>query len=74
MKQVTFALILSVFLISGCGSTTGTRSLSGAGMGAAAGGIIGSLTGDFGEGAAIGAAAGAIGGYLYDQYEKGNID
>jgi uncharacterized protein YcfJ len=74
MKQFTFALILSVFLISGCGTTTGTRSLGGAGMGAAAGGLIGSLSGDFGKGAAIGAAAGAVGGYLYDQYEKGNID
>jgi uncharacterized protein YcfJ len=74
MKKIACGLILSMLLIRGCGNTTGTRALSGAAMSAAAGGVIGSLTGDFGKGAAIGAAAGAVGGYLYDQYEKGNID
>jgi len=40
---------------------------AGAGIGAAAGGIIGSLSGAFGWGALVGAGAGALGGYLYDQ-------
>ncbi len=74
VRMMSLGVVLSLFLLSGCGSTTGTRALSGTGMGAAAGGLIGSLTGNFGQGAAIGAGVGAIGGYLYDQYEKGNID
>ncbi len=74
VRTFTLFTALSLLLLSGCGQTTATRSLSGAGMGAAAGGLIGSLSGDFGAGAAIGAGVGAVGGYLYDQYEKGNID
>ncbi len=74
MRTLTLFMALSLFLLSGCGGTTTTRALSGTGMGAAAGGLIGSLTGDFGKGAAIGAGVGAVSGYLYDQYEKGNID
>ena len=74
MRALTVSSILVVMLLAGCGDTTGSRSLSGAGMGAAAGGLVGSLSGNFGAGALIGAGAGAVGGYLYDQHEKGNID
>ncbi len=74
MRTIAVSSILVLFLLTGCGNTTGSRSLSGAGMGAAAGGLIGSLSGDFGTGALIGAGVGAVGGYLYDQHEKGNID
>lgn len=74
MRAFTLSMILALFLISGCGDTTTSRSLSGGGMGAAAGGLIGSMSGDFGAGAAIGAGVGLVGGYLYDQHEKGNID
>lgn len=74
MRALAVSSILVVMLLAGCGDTTGSRSLSGAGMGAAAGGLVGSLSGNFGAGALIGAGAGAVGGYLYDQHEKGNID
>ncbi len=74
MRAFTLSMILALFLISGCGDTTTSRSLSGGGMAAAAGGLIGSMSGDFGAGAAIGAGVGLVGGYLYDQHEKGNID
>ena len=74
MRALAVSSILVVMLLAGCGDTTGSRSLSGAGMGTAAGGLIGSLSGNFGTGALIGAGAGAVGGYLYDQHEKGNID
>ena len=74
MRALAVSSILVVMLLAGCGDTTGSRSLSGAGMGAAAGGVVGSLSGNFGAGALIGAGAGAVGGYLYDQHEKGNID
>lgn len=74
MRALTLSLVLSLFLVSGCGDTTTSRSLSGGGMGAAAGGLIGSMSGNFGAGAAIGAGVGLVSGYLYDQHEKGNID
>ena len=74
MRALAVSSILVVMLLAGCGDTTGSRSLSGAGMGAAAGGLVGSLSGNFGAGALIGAGAGVVGGYLYDQHEKGNID
>ncbi len=74
MRALTLSIFLTLFLVSGCGDTTTSRSLSGGGMGAAAGGLIGSMSGNFGTGAAIGAGVGLVGGYLYDQHEKGNID
>lgn len=74
MRALTISMILTLFLVTGCGDTTTSRSLSGGGMGAAAGGLIGSMSGNFGTGAAIGAGVGLVGGYLYDQHEKGNID
>jgi hypothetical protein len=43
-------------------------------MGAVGGGLIGSLSGNWGAGALIGAGAGAVGGYLVDQHKKGHID
>jgi len=74
MRVFTISMILALFLITGCGDTTTSRSLSGGAIGAAAGGAIGALTGNFGAGAAIGAGVGVVGGYLDDQYKKGNID
>ncbi len=53
------------FFVSACGSSTGDRTLSGAGIGAAAGTIIGAVTGlSLLEGALIGAAAGGLTGAL----------
>ncbi len=67
-------LLLTSVALAGCGNTTTQRAGSGAAMGAAAGGLIGSTSANFGTGALIGAGVGALGGYLYDQHEKGNID
>lgn len=61
----------------GCSSmsTTEKRTLSGAGIGAASGALIGELaTGQPLHGLAIGAAAGAIGGWLYDSHERSEDD
>jgi peptidoglycan hydrolase-like protein with peptidoglycan-binding domain len=50
-------------LVAGCGSSTEDRAVSGAGIGAAAGTVIGAVTG-FGliQGALVGAAAGGLTG------------
>lgn len=53
------------FGLIGCESKAGTGALIGAGGGAAAGGLIGSMShGRAGEGALIGGAVGALGGAL----------
>src|SRR3546814_7242732 len=50
------ALVAAAFLLSACGSSTGDRGLSGAGIGAAAGTAVGVVTGlSIVEGALIGA-------------------
>lgn len=62
-KTLLLPAALAVSLaLGGCANNT----LTGAGIGAAGGGLIGSLSGDFGWGALIGAGVGAAGGYLYD--------
>jgi uncharacterized protein YcfJ len=62
--KITFVLLMSASLV-GCESKAGTGALVGGAGGAAAGGIIGSLShGRAGEGALIGGAIGAIGGGL----------
>ena len=43
------------------------RVVSGTGIGAAGGAVIGAIAGNAGLGALIGAGAGAAGGYLWDQ-------
>jgi len=51
--------------VVGCGTTTGDRAVSGAGIGAGAGAVLGAVTGmGPGTGAAVGAAAGAAAGGL----------
>ena len=64
MKKPLPVLAVAVAcLVSGCGTTTKDRALSGAGIGAAAGTVIGAVTG-FGliQGALVGAAAGGLTG------------
>ncbi|HEY9538168.1 MAG TPA: YMGG-like glycine zipper-containing protein [Kiloniellaceae bacterium] len=62
------ALVAAAFLLSACGSSTGDRGLSGAGIGAAAGTAVGVVTGlSIVEGALIGAAAGGLTGALTDE-------
>jgi osmotically inducible lipoprotein OsmB len=62
------AVLLVVFLLTGCAGMTPTqqRTLSGAAIGAGGGALIGGIAGGSpGVGAAVGAGAGALGGYLY---------
>jgi uncharacterized membrane protein len=69
-------LVLACCLVgglTGCANMSSgeQRTLSGAGIGAAAGALIGELAvGRPMAGAAIGAAAGGAGGWLYDRHEK----
>jgi osmotically inducible lipoprotein OsmB len=59
---------LALMVMTGCGTTTSDRALSGAGIGAGAGAAIGAVTGmGPATGAAIGAAAGAATGGLTDK-------
>jgi osmotically inducible lipoprotein OsmB len=55
---------LACLALSGCGTSTSDRALSGAGIGAAAGAVGGALVGAPLAGAAIGGAAGAGAGAL----------
>jgi peptidoglycan hydrolase-like protein with peptidoglycan-binding domain len=55
-------------LLSACGNTTADRGISGAGIGAAAGTVVGAVTGlSLVQGALIGAAAGGITGVATDK-------
>jgi osmotically inducible lipoprotein OsmB len=66
----SFTLIAALTL-TGCTVTdTQRRTMTGAGVGGAAAGLI---SGEWGW-AAAGAAAGAVGGYLYDQHKKSEED
>ena len=73
MKKISLIVILAISLvIGGCSgrSDTEKRTLGGAAIGTAAGGIIGAIAGDTPVGLAVGAVAGAAGGYLYDHHKK----
>ena len=74
MKRYSLVLMAVLAVsVSGCAdmSSGEQRTLSGAGIGAAAGALVGGLAkGRPLAGAAWGAAAGAAGGYLYDRHEK----
>src|SRR3546814_13172980 len=62
------ALVAAAFLLSACGSSTGDRGLSGAGIGAAAGTAVGVVTGlSIVEGALFGSAAGGLTAALPDE-------
>lgn len=69
-------LVLACCLVGGLTSCANMssgeqRTLSGAGIGAAAGALVGGLaTGRPLTGAAFGAAAGAAGGWLYNRHEE----
>src|SRR5690606_14670521 len=66
LARTTVAAMLALGL-AGCGTTVEDRGLSGAGIGAAAGSIIGAITG-FGpwQGALLGAGVGGAAGALTD--------
>ncbi len=60
------AIMASALVLAGCGTTPGDRAVSGGLLGAGAGALIGSTTGDAGTGALIGGVAGAAAGALTD--------
>jgi len=53
-------LFVAAIALAGCGETVGDRGMSGAGIGAAGGAVIGAMVGNPLAGAAIGAGAGAV--------------
>lgn len=68
MNTNIFAAAFVISLLTGCGTTTSDRALSGAGIGAGAGAAVGAVTGlGPATGAAIGGAAGAAAGGLTDE-------
>ncbi len=75
MKATFIGAIAALgILAAGCEdmSSTQKRTLTGAGLGAGAGALIGGATGGSAiGGAALGGAAGAGGGYLYDRDKRG---
>ncbi|MGH6869991.1 MAG: YMGG-like glycine zipper-containing protein [Rhizomicrobium sp.] len=60
------AALAGALMLSGCGTTTGDRAVSGGLLGAGAGAAIGSLSGNAGAGAVIGGVAGAALGATTD--------
>ena len=67
MHRKAIPSIALALFIAGCGSTPGERAVTGSGMGAGAGAIIGAVTGlTVIQGALIGAGAGGITGALSD--------
>ncbi len=63
-RDLVAGSVLTSLILSACGQTTGCRALTGAGVGAAGGAVIGALTGSALTGAAIGAVAGGATGAL----------
>lgn len=76
--RIQSAMLLALFLLSGCATETGgltereTGGLLGAGLGAGLGAIIGNQTGHAGAGTAIGAGAGALAGALAGEASRRN--
>jgi hypothetical protein len=71
MKTLTItALVLVTSALVGCGTTTASRTTTGALGGAAAGAAIGSASANAGRGALIGAGVGALGAFALDQHQK----
>ena len=63
MKRQAAVLVVLAFGLAACGNTSEERGITGAGLGAAGGAILGALTGlTVLEGALIGTAAGGITG------------
>ncbi len=63
--QNTVAMIAVLSFLTACGNTTGDRALSGGGIGAGTGSLVGAVTGGSPvTGALIGGAVGAAGGAL----------
>jgi osmotically inducible lipoprotein OsmB len=63
LARMGIPLVIVAMALSACGTTTGDRGLSGAGIGAATGAVVGAIVGGpVLAAAAIGAGAGALTG------------
>ena len=71
-KSLVVTVACATLLLSGCAgmSDTEQRAVSGAGIGAAGGAVIGALSGSTAMGALIGAGAGLVGGLVVDKTAK----
>ena len=71
MRKIAIALAL-LLPIAGCADLTPTqqRAMTGTGIGAAGGAVIGAMAGNAGMGALIGAGAGLAGGLAVDQVRR----
>jgi osmotically inducible lipoprotein OsmB len=64
MTRIASIAITTLLILSACGTNPGERALSGAGIGAAGGAVVGAVAGDPLAGAVIGGAGGAAVGAL----------
>jgi len=71
MRKMALAFS-AIVLLAGCAgmSDTQQRAVTGTGIGAAGGAVIGAMAGNAGLGAVIGAGAGLAGGLLVDKSKK----
>ena len=71
MRKIAIALALLLPVV-GCADLTPTqqRAMTGTGIGAAGGAVIGAMAGNAGMGARAGAGAGLIGGLVVDQVKR----
>lgn len=68
MRRLQPLILVAALALGACGSTTQDRTISGSGIGAAGGAIVGAVTGlTVLEGAALGALGGALTGALTDE-------
>ena len=71
MCKIAIALAL-LLPVAGCADLTPTqqRAMTGTGIGAAGGAVIGAMAGNAGMGALAGAGAGLVGGLVVDQVRR----
>ena len=70
--RLPLAALLASGVLAGCANMSNTeqRALSGTGIGAAGGAVLGAIGGNAGLGALAGAGAGLAGGLLFDNVKK----
>lgn len=70
-RKLVAALLVGA-LLTGCSDMNNTqqRALTGTGIGAAGGAVLGAIGGNAGLGALVGAGAGLAGGLLYNNVKK----
>lgn len=74
MRRLALILPICAIGLAGCADMNSSQraTATGAGVGAAGGALIGSLSGNAGWGALIGAGVGGTSGFLIDRHQAGN--